>query len=126
VLNFVFLSFYSVLYLFALNEGHITSLAVLRTHRKRGIATALMRRSQIEMEEVFGAQFVSLHVRKSNRAAFHLYAETLKYKINDVARGYYADGEDAYDMRCSFSKQKKEISEVKELEAVVEKVAISS
>jgi peptide alpha-N-acetyltransferase len=42
---------------------------------------------------------------------FHLYAETFKYKINDVARGYYADGEDAYDMRCSFSEQKKEISD---------------
>merc|ERR1719223_44132 len=79
-------------------HGHITSLAVLRTHRKRGIATALMRRSQVEMETVFGAHYVSLHVRKSNRAAFHLYNETLKYAINDIERGYYADGEDAYDM----------------------------
>lgn len=83
-----------------------------------------MRRSQIEMEEVFGAQFVSLHVRKSNRAAFHLYAETLKYKINDVERGYYADGEDAYDMRCTFAEQGKENSEVGELAAGVEKVLV--
>merc|ERR1740124_1689402 len=51
-------------------HGHITSLAVKRSHRKRGIATALMRRSQMEM----GATFVA----------------------------YYADGEDAYDMRCYF------------------------
>jgi ribosomal protein S18 acetylase RimI-like enzyme len=86
-------------------HGHITSLAVLRTHRKRGIATALMRRSQVEMEHVFGAEFVSLHVRKSNRAAFHLYNETLRYEINDIERGYYADGEDAYDMRCTFGKK---------------------
>eukprot|EP00804_Cyclotella_cryptica_P020694 CCRYP_003490-RA/>CCRYP_003490-RA protein AED:0.35 eAED:0.35 QI:151/1/1/1/0.5/0.33/3/412/175 len=106
-------------------HGHITSLAVLRTHRKRGIATALMRRSQIEMEEVFGAQFVSLHVRKSNRAAFHLYAETLKYKINDVERGYYADGEDAYDMRCTFAEQRRENGKVEELAAGVEKVFVS-
>lgn len=68
------------------------------------------------MHQVFGAKFVSLHVRKSNRAAFHLYAETLKYKINDVERGYYADGEDAYDMRCYFgeveeSGKKDEITE---------------
>lgn len=83
-------------------HGHITSLAVLRTHRKRGIATALMRRSQLEMRDVFGAEYVSLHVRKSNRAAFHLYTQTLKYAINDVEKGYYADGEDAYDMRCMF------------------------
>ena len=62
-------------------HGHITSLAVLRTHRKRGIATALMKRSQVEMAQVFGAHYVSLHVRKSNRAAFHLYNETLKYEV---------------------------------------------
>jgi len=81
-------------------HGHITSLAVLRTHRKRGIATMLMQRSQQEMRSVFNAQYVSLHVRKSNRAAFHLYTKTLAYEIHDVEKGYYADGEDAYDMRC--------------------------
>lgn len=84
-----------------------------------------MRRSQIEMHEVFGAKFVSLHVRKSNRAAYHLYNETLKYKINDVERGYYADGEDAYDMRCTFGEEKKESEEMNQLEAGVEKVAVS-
>merc|ERR1712238_133236 len=72
----------------------------LRTHRKRGIATMLMRRSQREMGDVFDSEYVSLHVRKSNRAAFHLYSVTLQYEVNDVEKGYYADGEDAYDMRC--------------------------
>ena len=85
-------------------KGHITSLSVLRTHRKRGIATALMRRSQREMQDVFNAEYVSLHVRKSNRAAFHLYSVTLNYQVHDVEKGYYADGEDAYDMRCYFPK----------------------
>ena len=59
------------------------------------------------MASVFGAYYVSLHVRKSNRAAFHLYNETLKYEIHDIERGYYADGEDAYDMRCNFVTKKK-------------------
>ena len=54
------------------------------------------------METVFGAHYVSLHVRRSNRAAFRLYSQTLKYAINSVEKGYYADGEDAYDMRCTF------------------------
>jgi N-alpha-acetyltransferase 10/11 len=85
-------------------HGHITSLSVLRTYRKRGIATALMRRSQQEMADVFDAYYVSLHVRKSNRAAYHLYSVTLAYEVNDVEKGYYADGEDAYDMRCYFKK----------------------
>eukprot|EP00898_Chlorokybus_atmophyticus_P007069 jgi/Chlat1/7363/Chrsp59S06982 len=80
-------------------HGHITSLAVLRSHRKLGIATKLMSAAQLAMFEVFGADYVSLHVRKSNKAAFHLYTETLGYKIHDVEAKYYADGEDAYDMR---------------------------
>jgi N-alpha-acetyltransferase 10/11 len=54
------------------------------------------------MQDVFDAEYVSLHVRKSNRAAFHLYSVTLNYSVHDVEKGYYADGEDAYDMRCYF------------------------
>ncbi|KAM0949303.1 putative transferase transcription regulator GNAT family [Dioscorea sansibarensis] len=80
-------------------HGHITSLAVLRTHRKLGLATKLMTAAQAAMESVFGAEYVSLHVRRSNRAAFNLYTSTLGYKIHDVEAKYYADGEDAYDMR---------------------------
>ena len=64
-----------------------------------------MRRSQKEMQDVFSSEYVSLHVRKSNRAAFHLYSVTLNYQVNDVEKGYYADGEDAYDMRCYFPKE---------------------
>ena len=80
-------------------HGHITSLSVLRTHRKCGLATKLMTASHNRMTESFDAHHVALHVRKSNRAAFHLYSQTLDYEIRDVERGYYADGEDAYDMR---------------------------
>ena len=58
-----------------------------------------------EMHEVFAAKYVSLHVRKSNRAAFHLYTKTLAYAIHDIEKGYYADGEDAYDMRCQLGPQ---------------------
>jgi len=104
-------------------HGHITSLSVLRTHRKRGIATLLMKRSQTEMASVFGAYYVSLHVRKSNRAAFHLYNETLKYEIHDIERGYYADGEDAYDMRCTFKKDEEKIEKDDGDDAVVDQVA---
>ena len=92
-------------------HGHITSLAVLRTHRKLGLATKLMSAAQRAMEEVFEAEYVSLHVRKSNRAAFHLYTHTLGYKIHDLEAKYYADGEDAYDMRKLLKgKPEKEVS----------------
>ncbi|GBG34610.1 N-alpha-acetyltransferase 10 [Hondaea fermentalgiana] len=83
-------------------HGHITSLSVLRSHRKLGLATKLMRASQRDMRETFQAKYVSLHVRRTNYAAFHLYHDTLGYKINDIEAGYYADGEDAYDMRMTF------------------------
>uniref|UniRef100_A0A7S1GMW4 N-acetyltransferase domain-containing protein n=1 Tax=Cyclophora tenuis TaxID=216820 RepID=A0A7S1GMW4_CYCTE len=105
-------------------HGHITSLAVLRTHRKRGIATALMRRSQMEMEKVFGAEYVSLHVRKSNKAAFHLYKETLDYEIHDVEKGYYADGEDAYDMRCTFNKKNEEQQQQQAVEGKMQALTV--
>ncbi|CAM9095975.1 unnamed protein product, partial [Ectocarpus fasciculatus] len=81
-------------------HGHITSLAVLRTHRKCGLATNLMRQAQTQMNEVMDAESCSLHVRYTNMAAFHLYSQTLGYKIEDVEKGYYADGEDAYAMKC--------------------------
>ncbi|KAL9226461.1 hypothetical protein vseg_002272 [Gypsophila vaccaria] len=84
-------------------HGHITSLAVVRTHRKLGLATKLMSQAQSAMEHVYGADYVSLHVRKSNRAAFRLYTHTLGYKIHDMEAKYYADGEDAYDMRKTFN-----------------------
>jgi len=83
----------------SVSHGHITSLAVLRSHRKLGLATRLMRAAEHDMVECFDAEYVSLHVRKSNRAAFHLYSKTLGFRVSDVEEKYYADDEDAYDMR---------------------------
>ncbi|XP_039020137.1 N-terminal acetyltransferase A complex catalytic subunit NAA10-like [Hibiscus syriacus] len=80
-------------------HSHNTSLAILRTHRKLGLATKLMIAAQAAMEHVFGAEYVLLHVRKSNRVTFNLYTQTLGYKIHDVEAKYYANGEDAYDIR---------------------------
>jgi len=88
-------------------HGHITSLAVLRSHRKLGLATKLMRSAQASMVETFEAKHVSLHVRKSNMGAYHLYSQTLGYAIKDIAKAYYADSEDAYEMELDFEKQQK-------------------
>jgi hypothetical protein len=101
------------------------------------------------MQEVFGAKYVSLHVRVSNKGAFHLYTQTLGYqcaarpprpparppaypptrlpacdqcqprihqlashapasrpaRIHDREAKYYANGEDAYEMRNFFGAQ---------------------
>ncbi|EDV25378.1 N-terminal acetyltransferase, partial [Trichoplax adhaerens] len=80
-------------------HGHITSLAVRRSHRRLGLARTLMDLSSKAMVECFNAKYVSLHVRKSNRAALHLYKNALSFAISEIEPKYYADGEDAYAMK---------------------------
>ena len=48
-------------------------LAVKRSHRRLGLAQKLMDQTARAMVETFNAKYVSLHVRKSNRAALNLY-----------------------------------------------------
>ena len=67
------------------------------------------------MVENFDAKYVSLHVRKSNRAALKLYRDTLQFsyqlrrrkrtdnRLLEVEKKYYADGEDAYSMKRDLS-----------------------
>ena len=61
-------------------HGHITSLAVKRSHRRLGLAQKLMDQTARAMVETFNAKYVSLHVRKSNRAALNLYKTALKFQ----------------------------------------------
>merc|ERR1712000_621853 len=90
-------------------HGHITSLSVMRTHRRLGIAEKLMRQSQRAMVETFQAQYVSLHVRVSNKAALHLYRDTLSFQMEKTEAKYYADGEDAYSMKLDLGTLREEL-----------------
>lgn len=101
-------------------HGHITSISVLRSHRKLGLATKLMQAAHKAMQDVFDAEYVSLHVRVGNRAAFALYSRTLGYEIHGTEEKYYADGEDAYDMRKYF--KAKPLAEEKKQEEVKQEV----
>ncbi|ELU45580.1 acetyltransferase (GNAT) family domain-containing protein [Rhizoctonia solani AG-1 IA] len=99
-------------------HGHVTSISVLRTYRRLGLAKKLMIQSQEAMATVYRAKHVSLHVRKSNRAAIGLYRDTLGFEVAGVEEKYCeyyrlssepfisnrwidADGEDAYAMKLS-------------------------
>ncbi|CAE6496323.1 unnamed protein product [Rhizoctonia solani] len=82
-------------------HGHVTSISVLRTYRRLGLAKKLMMQSQEAMATVYRAKYVSLHVRVSNRAAIGLYRDTLGFEVAGVEEKYYADGEDAYAMKLS-------------------------
>merc|ERR1712100_1018861 len=94
-------------------HGHITSLAVMRSHRKLGLATKLMKQSQRTMKETYNAEYVSLHVRKSNRAAIGLYSDTLGFKNTGIEEKYYADHEDAYEMKKSLLTPEEEAAKKK-------------
>ena len=88
-------------------QGHITSISVLRTYRRLGVASKLMNHAINMMQEYFEADFVSLHVRVSNRPALQLYHNNLGFDVIGVEIEYYADKEDAYKMRKYFKKDKK-------------------
>ncbi|KAF2035661.1 N-acetyltransferase complex ARD1 subunit [Setomelanomma holmii] len=95
-------------------HGHITSLSVMRTHRRLGLAEKLMRQSQRAMAETFAAHYVSLHVRVSNTAALHLYRDTLGFTVDKVEAKYYADGEDAYSMKMELADLKDQLRDEEE------------
>lgn len=68
------------------------------------------------MVETFGAHYVSLHVRVSNKAAIHLYSKTLGFDREKTEAKYYADGEDAYCMKLELSSIRDQVRETLELE----------
>jgi len=82
-------------------HGHVNSISVLRSHRRLGLAKKLMLLSQEAMSSIHNASYVSLHVRKSNKAAIALYRDTLGFEVAKVEKAYYGDGEDAFSMRLS-------------------------
>lgn len=78
--------------------GYITSLAVHRQYRRRGIATLLMEQTIQAMISVFNTPEVTLHVRVTNAPAIVLYT---KMNFKEVCRDprYYFDGEDGILMK---------------------------
>ncbi|XP_026953823.1 N-alpha-acetyltransferase 10 isoform X6 [Orcinus orca] len=189
-------------------HGHITSLAVKRSHRRLGLAQKLMDQASRAMIENFNAKYVSLHVRKSrflsviyfihirvymsipisqfippppagilprcgswaalafgedrevglvgrgtgrrgrtwtccpclassvqlssalfpcsNRAALHLYSNTLNFQISEVEPKYYADGEDAYAMKRDLTQMADELRRHLELKEKARHVVLGS
>ena len=70
-----------------LDEGYITNIAVLKDHRKKGIATSLLK----ELTEKESAlSFISLEVRESNAAAISLYTK-FNFKKEGVRKAFYSN-----------------------------------
>ena len=72
---------------YVLDEVHVNNLAVLPDYRRRGVASAILKRIFAETRRM-GAKRVTLEVRRSNVAAQQLY-ETFGFAVAGVRRGYY-------------------------------------
>jgi catechol 2,3-dioxygenase-like lactoylglutathione lyase family enzyme len=68
------------------------------------------------MVETFGGHYVSLHVRVSNKAAIHLYRDTLGFKTEKTESKYYADGEDAFCMKLELDFIREQLREEQQAE----------
>jgi ribosomal-protein-alanine N-acetyltransferase len=73
--------------------GWIASIAVNPDHRRQGIASELMRVAESKL----GTSIFRLTLRRSNRAALHLYRRSGYLEV-DVWPNYYYDGEDGLVM----------------------------
>lgn len=79
------------------NEVEVVDLATLPAWRRRGAARALLNAVERRYREL-GCEALYLEVRASNQAAIALYTR-YGFEQTRVRKRYYADGEDAWDMR---------------------------
>lgn len=55
------------------------------------------------MVTIYKVESISLHVRQSNTAAISLYTKNLGFDICENEPKYYADGEDSFLMKRTFT-----------------------
>ncbi len=80
-----------------IDEGHVTTVGVRRTHRGQGIGELLII-GAVEASKLLNCRSVTLEVRVSNEIAQNLYKK-YGFKIVGQRKRYYSDnGEDAYIM----------------------------
>jgi [ribosomal protein S18]-alanine N-acetyltransferase len=85
-----------------MDEAHISTIASHPDERGKGYGELLLA-AMLRRSVALGAEYVVLEVRKSNTIAQALYRKW-GFTVFDVKSNYYRDdGEDAYDMRLTFS-----------------------
>lgn len=72
-----------------LDEGYITNVAVRPEHRRKGVASAILKELDY-LAKLKGLAFISLEVRESNIAAQKLYAKH-GYQIAGERKSFYAN-----------------------------------
>ncbi|KAB0388942.1 hypothetical protein E2I00_001944, partial [Balaenoptera physalus] len=111
-------------------EDENGKIAVKRSHRRLGLAQKLMDQASRAMIENFNAKYSvplsSALFPCSNRAALHLYSNTLNFQISEVEPKYYADGEDAYAMKRDLTQMADELRRHLELKEKARHVVLGS
>ena len=79
------------------DEGHISTLAVQPAARGRRWGELLLT-AMIERARAYGAAYIALEARVSNRVALRLYRK-YGFAFSERRPRYYADREDAFSMR---------------------------
>lgn len=85
------------------SNAHLISIAVLREHRRRGVASALLQ-NLMERLEHRGVDELWLEVNTGNEGAITLY-EKFGFAKMMILENYYSDGSPALRMRLSLNKQ---------------------
>jgi ribosomal-protein-alanine N-acetyltransferase len=85
------------------DECQVLNVSVAPELRRRGLARQMLRRA-ISLATTGGSKRVTLDVRKSNQAAIQLY-QALGFSIVHLRKGFYSDGEDAYQMSLSLTEE---------------------
>ena len=84
-----------------IKKGHIISVAVMTSHRRKGIGKALVSKAMESMRS-YKAKQCFLEVRVTNKPAINLYRD-LGFQAPKTIQNYYADSEDAYVMSINLS-----------------------
>lgn len=92
-----------IIYWVLFDDCQILNVVVDLPFRGQGLAKKMIRQSaQTAIQK--GIKKVSLEVRKSNSPAIQLY-QNLKFVITHLRRGFYSNGEDAYQMTLHLEDQ---------------------
>ena len=82
------------------DQNHLVSIAVLPESRKKGVGQALLD----HLIDKLQTGNLKLEVRRSNKAALHLYRKN-GFVQTGLTHSYYTDGEDAIQMEKAVQKK---------------------
>jgi len=75
-----------------LKEGYITTLGVIESYRKRGLAAQLLDKLNDTMLNILSCNYISLHVKTDNTPAINFYLKHGFVQQDELKDFYWIDG----------------------------------